>query len=91
MPRGDLMISNQNRLSIGSVEGSHTVMLARYEEAVIHRVAGLGEDLIIESSREIDDGLRVGDQRSVARYGLVMQPTGLETTIEHESQPGETD
>ena len=60
----DLVIAHENCQAIGPWKCGHPVMGIRDKETVCHRLSGARDDLIRKALREIDDSVRVAQERA---------------------------
>ena len=61
----ELVVADQGDLAASEVETAHAVRLAGDEEAVVHGVAALRDDLVGEALGQVEQAVRVADERTV--------------------------
>ena len=62
----ELVVAHQGHLALAEVETAHAVRLAGDEQAVVHGVAALGDDLVGEPLGQVEQAVGVHNQRTVA-------------------------
>ena len=70
-------------------EAPHAVGCSRDDQAVVHRLAGLGNDPVLKALGQVDDAERVTHQRAIARNLVGIGLGFLRQHIAGEAREGE--
>ncbi|MNS67444.1 hypothetical protein D3C72_1006980 [compost metagenome] len=80
------MVAHQGDRGGAQGEAAHAVRLAGDQQAVVHGLAALGDDLIGEALGQVEQGVGVGFQRAVALdlidVGLFVRRLGVHVASE---------